>query len=182
MHTNKKIPLNITDKVEEALSFYPELKDKPITFQFKKNIKKSTMLAQPNFLSLLTGKKNRKYIIYISEQFKIADKKIKTTTIPAPVFIGWIGHELGHIIDYETMSNWELIVFGIKYILFENHLIEAERRADFYAVQRGMQQYILATKNYILKHADISESYKNRIKKYYVSPEEIMHLITEETT
>jgi hypothetical protein len=39
----------------------------------------------------------------------------------------------------------------------------------------------LKTKNFILKKADIPQSYKNRIKKYYLSPEEIMILIEQQT-
>ena len=40
-YTNKDIPLSIKDQVEAALAHYPELKDTPISFKFKKEIKKS---------------------------------------------------------------------------------------------------------------------------------------------
>jgi hypothetical protein len=42
-----------------------------------------------------------------------------------------------------------------------------------------MENYILKTKDFILNNADVSQTYKNRIKKYYLSPEEIMELIAE---
>jgi len=42
-----------------------------------------------------------------------------------------------------------------------------------------MEDYILKTKDFILNNADITKSYKDRIKKYYLSPEEIMHLVEE---
>lgn len=176
---NKRIPQNIKNKVEEALCFFPSLENIHIEFKFKKNIKKSTMQAQPNFASLFSFTKPRSYYIYISEKFKITNEELKTTDIPNKVFTGWIGHELGHVLDYESMSNWQIIVFGIKYLLINKHIIEAERRADHYAVNQGMQDYIIETKNFILNHADISEAYKKRIKKYYLSPEEIMHLVNE---
>lgn len=42
-----------------------------------------------------------------------------------------------------------------------------------------MESYILKTKDFILNNADVSEVYKKRIKRYYLSPEEIMVLVEE---
>ncbi len=171
------MPDSIKEEVEIALSFFPSLKNTPIEFKFKKNIKKSTMQAQPKFASLFNLKKNRGYIILISKCVKIENATYETKDLPKDVLIGWLGHELGHIIDYEDKSNLNLIFFGIKYLLFDKHIVEAERKADTFAVRNGMQSYILATKNFILNNVDISESYKKRIKRYYLSPEEIMQLL-----
>lgn len=56
--SHKKIPETIRSQAQEALSFYPELKEVPIEFRFKKKIKKSTMQAQPKFSSLCKNKGN----------------------------------------------------------------------------------------------------------------------------
>ncbi|WP_438976985.1 hypothetical protein [Polaribacter sp.] len=40
-----------------------------------------------------------------------------------------------------------------------------------------MEKYSLKTKKFILNHADITKKYKERIKRYYLSPEEIIQLI-----
>jgi isocitrate dehydrogenase len=173
------IPESIKPEVEKALTYYLELAQCKITFKFKKNIKKSTMQAQPTIGSFFKTKKNRSYQILISEKFKIADKEFSSRNIPSDVFIGWIGHELGHVMDYQSRSKLNLIWFGIKYLLFDNHIIEAERTADKFAIEHKMEYYILKTKNFILTHSDISEAYKNRIKRYYLSPEEIMVLIKD---
>ena len=173
------IPNIIRDKVQVALDYYPQLKNIHIEFKIKKNIKKSTMQARPTFDSFFKPKKDRKFLILISKKFKIADKSFSTLDIPDDIFIGWIGHELGHIMDYQNRSRFNLIWFGIKYLFSENHIVEAERAADKFAIQHKMESYILKTKNFILNHADISEVYKNRMKKYYLSPEEIMHLIED---
>lgn len=61
----------------------------------------------------------------------------------------------------------------------EKHIVEAERTADTIAVNQGMGEYILKTKNFILNHADIDQNYKNRINRYYLSPEEIMEIVQE---
>lgn len=177
MNAQLIIPKSILDEVNTAMSYYPELDSEQIEFKFKKNIKKSTMQARPTFGSFFRTRKNRRYVILISEKFKIADKEFKTRDIPSDILIGWIGHELGHIMDYQNRSKLNLIKFGINYLFSENSIVEAERCADSYAVKQGMEDYILKTKDFILNHADITKSYKDRIQKYYLSPEEIMELV-----
>ncbi|WP_252723632.1 hypothetical protein [Winogradskyella psychrotolerans] len=179
MSAQHKIPEDIKTTVNKALAYYPQLKDTKIEFRFKKNIKKSTMQARPTFGSFFKSRKNRHYVILISEKFKIADKEFLTRHIPNDIFIGWIGHELGHIMDYQNRNKLNLIWFGLKYLFSQNHIVEAERAADSFAVAHGMEDYILKTKDFILNNADITQSYKDRIKKYYLSPEEIMHLVEE---
>ncbi len=178
--SNKVIPKVIQKEAEIALSYYPKLRETPIKFQFKKDIKKSTMQAQPVFKSLLKSRKKRAYVIFISKKIKIEDEAFKITDIPSDVLIGWIGHELGHVMDYRDRSSLGLIWFGLKYLYFPKFIREAERAADTFAVSHGMGEYILKTKDFILNHAHISEPYKARIKRLYLSPEEIMRLINEE--
>lgn len=180
MHPKTIIPSVIESEVREALSYYPELSDTPIVFKFKKNIKKSVMLAQPTFSSLFKSRSNRGYIIQISETFKITDKEYRTIDVPKDVLIGWIGHELGHVIDYQQKNKLEMIRFGVKYVLLKEHVKKAERAADSAAVLNGMAEYIIKTKEFILNNADIEASYKNRIKEYYLSPEEIREMVDQQ--
>ncbi|HEA30146.1 MAG TPA: hypothetical protein ENH91_09155 [Leeuwenhoekiella sp.] len=177
--THKKIPKSIVAETHKALSYYPALKDTPITFQFKENIKKSTMQAQPVFSSFFRSRKNRKYVILISKRVKIDKESFKITDVPSDVLIGWIGHELGHVMDYRERGTLNMLFFGIKYLYSTGHIQEVERAADTFAVAHGMGDYILKTKDFILNHADISETYKARIRQLYLSPEEIMQLIEE---
>ncbi len=179
MSAQHVIPKQIEVEVKKALAYYPQLDNTRIEFKFKKNIKKSTMQARPTFGSFFRIRKNTKYVILISETFKISDKEFMTRHIPSDIFIGWIGHELGHIMDYQNRSKLNLIWFGIKYLLSDNHIVEAERAADSFAVAFGMEDYILKTKDFILNHAEITQSYKDRIQKYYLSPEEIMELVKQ---
>ncbi|RMA58547.1 hypothetical protein [Ulvibacter antarcticus] len=179
---NKSIPENIYKEAITALSFYPELKDAEISFKFKENIKKSTMQAQPTWTSFFKGRKNRSYIILISQQIQIDGESFTIEDIPGDVLIGWLGHELGHVMDYRDRSNVGMLIFGIKYLYSGSHIQEVERAADTYAIAHGMGDYILQTKNFILDHAHISEKYKERLRRLYMSPEEVMHLINEGST
>ncbi len=171
------VPKIIEKQVETALAFYPELHSTPIEFKFKKDISKSVMLAQPTLSSIFRKKEKRGYKILISEKFKITGKEFKTTEVPDDIMIGWLGHELGHVMDYQERSGLNLINFGIRYVLLKEHVKNAERAADSFAVRMGMAEYIIKTKRFILDHADIDEAYKNRIREFYLSPEEIMEMV-----
>lgn len=179
MSAQQIIPEEIKEEVAAAMEYFPQLKEVEIEFKFKKNIKHSTMQAQPSAGSFFKHRRKRSYKIFISEKFKITDKEFLTKHLPSDVLIGWIGHELGHIMDYQNRSKLNLIGFGLNYLFSDKHIVNAERAADTYAVKQGMSEYILLTKNFILNHADITDEYKNRMKKYYLSPEEIMHLVEE---
>lgn len=176
---NKIVPDEIWRETYVALSHYPELKDTPIEFKFKKKIKKSFMQAQPKVASLLKNKKKRSYFVLISERVEIDDEVFEVKNAPSNVLIGWIGHELGHIMDYRERSSMNMLWFGFKYLTSKNYIQEAERVADTYAVNHGLGKYIIATKDFILENTNLAESYKSRIKKLYLSQEEIMDLVDE---
>ncbi len=177
--SNKIYPKILEEEVLEALSYFPVLNDVPIEFKFKKNIKRSTMQAQPRFSKILNPLSRREYVILIKTRFKLGDVNLPIEELPMEILIGWLGHELGHIMDYQRMNNAELIWFGLKYLTSNHAIVGAERAADEFAIKQGMREYILEAKNFIFNHADISKNYKNRIKKYYLSPEEIMDMVRE---
>jgi len=176
---NKIIPESVKKEALKALSFYPELWDTPIEFKFKDSIRKSTMQAQPHFSSLLRHKEYRKYLIFISHKIQIEGESFTIEDIPSDVIVGWIGHELGHVMDYQNRSNVGLMILGAKYLFSSSSIKKIERTADTYAVAHGMGNYVLKTKNFILDNANLSEKYKDRIRRLYISPEEVMELINE---
>ena len=171
---NKKIPKIIEKNVLKALSYYPELKNVSIKFVFKQRIKKSVMQAQPIAFTLLKRKKNRVYRINISSLFKLKHTAIPIHQIPDSVMIGWIGHELGHIMDYESRNLFGIIAFGVAYLVSDNFIKKAERTADSFAINHGIGHYIVETKRFILENTDISQAYKERIAKLYLSPDDIV--------
>ncbi|WP_417885538.1 hypothetical protein [Zunongwangia sp.] len=176
---HKTVPQSIWKETYIALSHYPELKDTPINFKFKKDIKKSFMQAQPKFSGIFKNRKKRSYFIFISEKVTIGDETFDITEAPSDVIIGWISHELGHIMDYRNRSGINLLWFGIRYLTSNNYIRKAERAADTYAVTHGLGEYIIATKDFILQNSSLPDTYKNRIKKLYLSQEEIMEIVNE---
>lgn len=141
-------------------------------------IKHTTMQAQPIINADFFNKNKRAYRVSFRETTLIHDK-IKVKDLPKNVLKGWFAHELGHIVDYQQRSYWNMIKFGLYYLFFDQCKIEAEKMADIYAIQFGFKKEIRAMKEYIINHADIDPKYKSRIEKYYLSPEEIEHLVQE---
>jgi len=176
---NKQIPHVIERHVLTALSHYPELKDTRIRFVFTRRLQRSVMAARPVAGSLLRRKQKRTYSILINPVFKLKHRVDPVRQIPDSVLIGWIGHELGHIMDYERRSTWGVAAFGVSYGLSKKYIRKAERVADTFAINRGMGPYLVATKNFILDHAELPERYKSKIAELYLSPDDIMELVAE---
>ncbi|GAB2536264.1 hypothetical protein [Spirosoma aerophilum] len=171
--TNKTIPSIIEHSVLTALSFYPELAETHIQFIFKQSIKSSVMQAQPVFSTILMGRKSRAYRINISSMFKLTHTAIPIHQLPEAIMIGWIGHELGHVMDYESRSNLDMVRFGLGYVFSADYVKKVERIADGHAVRHGLGKYLIETKRFILDHAELPQTYKDKIARLYVSPEEI---------
>ena len=175
--SNKVIPNNILDEAKIALSYYPELEEVEIEFKYRNNLKNSFMQAQPRFSSLFKRKKYRSYYVFMSSEFLIKNKEFSMADVPSEVLLGWLGHELGHIMDYRNKSAMKLVKFGARYVTSDNFIKQAERTADTYAINQGMGNYIFATKDFILNHSHLSDSYKERKARLYLSPQEIMVLV-----
>lgn len=173
----KTIPEEIKVPVLKTLAHYPDLEDSEIIFRFKKSNAKTIMSAQPIFKSMFKALPHRAYYVNISRTIKLGSKSMKVEDLPEDVLIGWLGHELGHLMDYRERSAFGLIWFGLNYLLSQNYVRGAERKADEYAVRNGLGDMIVKTKNYILNHADISHNYKEKMKRLYLSPEEIMKMV-----
>ncbi|WP_420388262.1 hypothetical protein [Roseivirga sp.] len=178
----KSIPEEIYFPVLETLSYYPELKNTPITFRFVKPKDHIIMSAQPIFKTMFRILEERAYYVNISRTIKLGSDSLKVEDLPEDVLIGWLGHELGHLMDYKDRSVWGMIRFGVNY-LFSKHFVKgAERKADEYAVQHGLGDKIVKTKNYILNHAEIPNSYKQKMKRLYLAPEEILKMVDTNPT
>lgn len=175
--TNKNIPEIIENPIKEALSHYPSLADTRIDFVFRDNINKSFMQAQPRWYGVFQRKKKRHYVIQMSPVMELNNQSIPIEEIPHQVIVGWIGHELGHIMDYTHRTGVGLIAFGVGYVSSQRYKIGAEQMADIYAISHGLGSQILATKEFILENANIDPTYQEKIKTYYMSPEEVLERI-----
>lgn len=170
---NKIYPPELKDEVKRALSFYPVLKDVHIEFRFNKIEVQSYMLAQPIFKTLWRRKSKRKYQILIRRKYFIDNPQFENRRIPFTVLVGWLGHELGHIVDYKDRSSLNLVWFGFKYQFFNSFLKQAEIAADMNAVKAGMIHELVISKEFGRNSDYFSQSYIDKLNTLYPSVETV---------
>ncbi|TXB65538.1 hypothetical protein [Phaeodactylibacter luteus] len=139
-------------------------------------LRKTTMNAQPVVDARFWQKARRRYRINIGEYLQLPGQ-INLAGLPREVMSGWLAHEMGHLCDYRERSAWGMMKFGIGYWWLANYRSGAERQADLYAIRQGFGDELQATKIYILEQSPLPDAYKSRIRKYYMSVDEVAQLI-----
>ena len=153
-----------------ALRYYPELKDTKISVKLKKI--KSTMMAQPDADFIVKSKHDRKYRILINSSKEFNGMNYEDLSFNS--LVGWIGHELAHITEYNQKSNGQLVHFISNYLFSRKHLKHTENSADKEAVKRGLGYSLYEGVTFLFKNPKIFKNYKERNEEYYLSPTEIL--------
>lgn len=156
-----------------ALMHYPELINVRITF--KKKLLKSTLATRPKGTEVFHKKGRRHYIIYINTTKKV-NVPLDHTSFNAQV--GVIGHELAHIIDYESKSTLTLISNGFGY-LSKGFRKKLEHKTDKTTIFHGLGWQLYDWSFYIIHYEDIPLKYLEYKKKIYLKPEEIKDLLKD---
>ncbi len=163
---------NFIDKVELpaliALSFFPELKNTHITFEYRKI--KTTMSTRPHLNQFLMS--NRSYVIFINSHAKDIGG-VSFDELGLQEQIGIIAHELSHIVDYQKRKTFSMMKCGLYYSIFNHYHRTLERNTDMLVIQKGLAHQLYAFSNYVLNKSSASPEYKEFKRKNYLSPEEI---------
>ncbi|MDZ7849020.1 MAG: hypothetical protein U5L96_21135 [Owenweeksia sp.] len=175
----KTIPSEVKVAAFKALRHYPELADIRISFEYDEEFNNSFMQAQPIVSSFFKDRKDRAYRIKMTRHMMVNDSMIPVEEVPAKVLVGRPGHELGHIMDYTTRSSINMVWFGMRYLTSDKYKREAEHKADLYAIKHGLSEEIIATKKYILNNASLPKRYRQKIRRLYLSPENVLSLVNE---
>ena len=176
--SRRPVPPELIRACEEGLSYFPELVEVPITFQWA-TMKRATMAAQPRWYFWLRPRSERRYLIKVSNNLHL-NHKINLREAPYRVLLGWVVHELGHLMDYHRRSNRSLIGFILGYLSSGRYRREAEYTADEFALGRGLGEYLLETKQFLLGHSRLSDKYKARLQRYYLPPEAVVAYLEAE--
>ncbi|MCT4646329.1 MAG: hypothetical protein N4A74_15180 [Carboxylicivirga sp.] len=140
-----------------------------------KNIK-TTMAARPHFLSLLLGKRNRRYVILVNK--KETFKGVHIKNVPSDARIGLFAHELMHIRDYESRKVTGVMKRGFQY-LTQAGKKNVEHYTDSLTIAAGFGQHLYEWASYVLHDSDASDEYKYYKSKIYMSPVCILNQIEE---
>ncbi len=165
----------VKDCFLEAAAAFPALRDRHLTLR-RIRLTEHTMRAQPVLNGRFFNTEQRQYRIDISSHIRI-EEHVRIPDLPRPVLMGWLAHELGHVVDYLHRSALNLTRFGILYAAHSPFRSAAEYRADQFAIDHGFSDELIACKRYILNHAHLPRRYKKRIRRYYMSPDEIEEVV-----
>lgn len=168
---------HLRDCFVSAYAEFPELHAHPLRLE-QRPLEAYTMRAQPLLNWSFWRRKNRHYRIQISNHLQIA-RYVELRELRREVLVGWFAHELGHLMDYRRRGAWSMIQFILGYITFATYRAGAERRADLYAIERGFGPQLMATKMFILEKSKLPNHYKDRIRRYYLSPAELEDILLE---
>ncbi|MFT5513179.1 MAG: hypothetical protein ACI8SE_001580 [Bacteroidia bacterium] len=171
---NKVYPGKLKAEVENALSDYPDLADVEIEFRWGVFTQHSFMLAQPKVITLLRHKSKREYLIIMRKKIFLKNKRVPNGRIPSEVLVGWLGHELGHIVDYIDRSSLNLAWFGILYYFSKPFLRKAEITADYNAVKHGLVKELLVSKEFGRNPMFFPWKYINKLNTLYPSIETVL--------
>ena len=150
-----------------ALSYYPELKDVPITFRYLDI--KTTMEVRPEFFSAIKNH-NRRYVIFIGTNTH--KEGVLLNEVPFNAQIGVIGHELAHIMDFEQRSVKSLFLLGLNYVTLRNHA-KYEKSIDALTIKRGLGWQTLEFADYMENKSKASVRYKRFKHINYLSSSDI---------
>ncbi len=144
---------------KRAKSRYKELQDVSITLRFGKS-PFFTMQALLEPISLFQKKK--KYFVLINLKRTDFLSQLSEDNI-----LGWFGHELAHIVEYEKLTNLNLFVFAVKYLFDSKFRYFVERSTNAFAFNNGFAlELFLVWKKFI--SMDIKDiNYKKYILENY---------------
>jgi hypothetical protein len=176
---NKKIiPAGIELECLAALSFYPELKNTDIEFRFGQL--NFTMISKPKFSTILKDRDQRQYVIIIQKP-GLSGNNIEWRELSFNAMVGWIGHELGHVLHYSHKSSGGILFTGIKYAA-PGYRRKMERFTDQLAIQHNLGYALYEGVDYTINSSHASKHYKNNQEKFYLHPEEIIERINSRET
>ena len=142
----KEIPQQFEKPILTALSHFPELKNVHIVFRIKKAY--SGLTTKPNFAGVFKRKDHRTYIITISNETIDTLRSLLLQNLTFEQQVGVIGHELSHVVDFNSKNFPQTIGVGIGHIS-NQYLDKMEFNTDRICIQHGLGKYLLAYSKHV---------------------------------
>jgi hypothetical protein len=138
----KEIPQQFEKPILTALSYFPELKNVHIVFRIKKAY--SGLTTKPDLAGVFQRKDHRTYIITISNETIDTLKPLLLQNLTFEQQVGVIGHELSHVVDFNSKNFPQTIGVGIGHIS-KRYLDKMEFNTDRICIQHGLVNIFLRT-------------------------------------
>ena len=142
----KEIPQQFEKPILTALSYFPELKEVHIIFKIKKA--RTGLATKPDFSGVFQRKNHRTYIITISNETIDTLRPLLLQNLTFEQQVGVIGHELSHVVDFNSQNFPQTIGVGIGHIS-KRYLDKMEFNTDRICIQHGLGKYLLAYSKHV---------------------------------
>jgi hypothetical protein len=148
-----------------------------VSINFKYRSSKFTMQTLPKMSFLYRKRSKRQYTIIVNNNARFYTG-MDYNELTQKAKIGWIGHELSHIIDFQERNILGIIRVGIYYgkSKFRRRL---ERKVDVLTIEHGLGEELFDGVDYMLNSSAANENYKKNFIKHYLSLKEIRIRIKE---
>jgi hypothetical protein len=176
LENHKVIPLKYKDVILDALSYYPELSSTHIIFRLTDS-GRLPYRTVPSRSSFFKPKEKRVYIVTILEEAKGVKEKVLFKNLPPDAQLGVLGHELGHIVQFNNCDKKQLLRSWLSYTNFFVKR-EIERNADVLAIEHGLGKQLHVYSVFIRQIKGYLEKRKE-IETNYLKPHEILQGISQ---
>jgi hypothetical protein len=167
--------------VSQALAFFPELQHLKIIFRTKKT--KTPFTSRPTALSIFKKPSKRTYLITISAQSIPMLNGIIKDSLSHKAQVGVLGHELSHIVEYNTKGTWWFIKLLARH-LSTRAMDVFEYNTDYRTIQHGMGNYLLAWSTEVRQKLKVTSFNRSKSKgmmerERYMHPPTIIRIMKE---
>lgn len=175
INTVNNINYTVYNKViNKCITSYPVLTGVPIEIR-EKHIR-TAMQVRPSLLSVFRPKHKRNYIIWVdSTKLKVLGKNSEENL---KIQHGLFGHELSHIVDYQSKNSLQLVLMGIAYASSKKYMRKVEYETDLRAIQHGFGEQIALFNRCIDNNKHLDRKYRQHKRKIYLSSQAVLRLMT----
>lgn len=176
---NKGLPQGFEAAALLAYSAYPQLKNVKIDMQLIPS--GAPMESNFDIKTLFGPKKNRKYIIYLSNAPSTQFDEILLRSLPFDSQVGILAHELGHVVYYDQLSTLQIAKWGLMYLFSDEFRAKHERSTDLMPVFHGLGSQIYQYAWYVRNDPSCKDLFENFgasfIDKFYMTDKELAEAI-----
>ncbi len=160
-------PAELTKKMGEILGCRVKLKETKI---------RTTLNVRPTVASIFKKTSNRTYIVRINNRSR--KDAILLSTIPPKAQFGLWMHETMHIADYQQRNAAGILQRATQY-LSKKGKKRYEHEIDKMVVENGYGYFLSSWAEFAMNNSNASEKYKEYKRSFYLSPNQINHLMIE---
>ena len=177
---NKTIPIEFDSIINIALAYYPELCSTKIKFKGKR--KMAPLSARPTLVSIFRRPSKRTYLIFISNKTNPKFSPILLKNLSLNAQIGVIGHELGHLSEYQSKRFFFFISLALKHFS-KKSIDKFEFNTDKRCIEHNLGYQLLAWSKEVREKLNMNKwgGANNPKRERYMNPDTIQNIINSST-